>query len=161
MSNGTSFNYEEGVWRELYARTDVHVCRSARVANCVAGASLFSSAAIGIASIVVSRSKAISCADTGVLQTTTTPRVYFKYSATGTNCDTTVEIGTVQGAVTKWFKDNSCNRVCGIQCLRLDHEGSWHGYVAVGTSQNAVKYASCNQNSGGWTACDQGGKNDV
>lgn len=111
MCSSTSFNYEQGVSQDQFAWTEVQVGRSTQVVNCLARASLVSSAAIGIASIVVLRSKARVCADTGVLQITATHRVYFQYSATRTNWDTTVEKGTAQGAVTKWFKNNSGNRV--------------------------------------------------
>ncbi|KAL3473258.1 hypothetical protein BJX99DRAFT_261566 [Aspergillus californicus] len=74
-----------------------------------------------------------------------------KYSATGRNCDTTAELKTIHNAVYNYVNKQMWGSVCGNVCLRLDHGGTWRGYLQMGhyslfntnVKCNGAKYGNC------------------
>lgn len=155
--------YAEDQLPQLSKRTDVRTCLgSSKTANCLALGSLLVSLSIGVANLVYTKSQSKSCTDTGVQEWSQDgDTVYYRYHATGRNCDTTAELSTIAGSIEKWFKKENSGKVCGFQCLSLTHGGTWTGYVSVGTNQDLIKYTSCNQNTGSFSSCESGGKNDL
>lgn len=69
-------------------------------------------------------------------------RVYA--TTTGGNCESTAEVGTIQGALYNWIQTEYENGdLCGSQCVRLSHGGTWTGWLAISTSSSALNSFTC------------------
>ncbi|OJJ94818.1 hypothetical protein ASPACDRAFT_48512 [Aspergillus aculeatus ATCC 16872] len=56
----------------------------------------------------------------------------YEYYATGRNCDTTAQQETIHGALYHYLTTVDNDKVCGTQCLSLDHGGTYEGYLKLG-----------------------------
>lgn len=78
--------------------------------------------------------------------------------ATGRNCDTTAQQGTIQGAIDEYI-DALGDKMCGVSCMVLSHGGgTWRGYVTISLdgSNPSNYYCGASQN---WGNCYVGGVN--
>lgn len=122
---------------------------------CVAIGAVTAQVAIGIASLVKSDSNAHDCTE----HSGSIDGVVWQVHATGKNCDTTAELKTIQGAVTKYLKKQHLD-VCGVHCLKLSHGGTYNGYVILAKAGTHLNNYYCGKyNSFG--NCVSGGKNDT
>ncbi|KAJ5835568.1 hypothetical protein N7447_001594 [Penicillium robsamsonii] len=55
----------------------------------------------------------------------------YVYYATGCNCDTTAQKETIHGALYHYLSSVEKNKVCGTQCLSIDHGGTYEGYMKL------------------------------
>lgn len=78
--------------------------------------------------------------------------IYYVYRAEG-SCSTTDILPTIERVLNNHINNRNG---CPSQCLTLDHKGAWVGYLALGTDQRAVSYATCNS-SGTFAYCNSGG----
>jgi hypothetical protein len=96
------------------------------LANCIALGALGASVAGIIAAVVKSDSNNNDCtAHTGSIDD-----VNWKVYASGRNCDTTAQLSTIDGALTNYLRSQN-DSVCNIKCIKLDHSGTWTGYVTI------------------------------
>ncbi|KAM0721938.1 hypothetical protein Q7P37_002863 [Cladosporium fusiforme] len=115
---------------DLFKRRNVDICTrdSGRAAVCVGIAQLFSTLTIAIATNVKSSSGGECEEHSGALD-----NVHWRVYATGKNghvCGTTAQLKTIEGAIAKYLRDVD-KRVCGVQCIRMTHGGTWTGYVTL------------------------------
>ncbi|KAJ7094094.1 hypothetical protein C8R44DRAFT_749616 [Mycena epipterygia] len=54
----------------------------------------------------------------------------WRYTATGSNCDTTAQLTTIRGAIDAFLKE-SVEGQCRNVCLQMTHGGTWIGYLSV------------------------------
>ncbi|KAJ5793389.1 uncharacterized protein N7503_009367 [Penicillium pulvis] len=56
------------------------------------------------------------------------------------------------GAIEKYLDDTNGNKLCGTECLRMDHGGTWDGWLKIGPIANfesnayyglALTFSSC------------------
>ncbi|OGM47228.1 hypothetical protein ABOM_003983 [Aspergillus bombycis] len=85
---------------------------------------------------------------------------HYEYHATGRHCDTTAEQKTIEGAIYKYLKSVEHGTVCGTQCIKLTHGGTWEGYLKFGRAGDFDRSAYCGPNLE-FSNCGSGGKNDV
>ncbi|KAI0840133.1 hypothetical protein F5Y06DRAFT_294803 [Hypoxylon sp. FL0890] len=85
--------------------------------------------------------------------------VTFTFRAEGRHCDTTAEQKTIQGAIQK-FIDGIHNTLCGVDCIKLTHGGTWTGYVTIAADGIDPSHYYCGK-SDVWSTCGSGGKNDA
>lgn len=65
-------------------------------------------------------------------------------TTTGGDCRSTAELGTVQGALYDLIKTEFPNgKLCGSQCIKLSHGGTWTGWLSISTSQSALNSFTC------------------
>lgn len=122
---------------------------------CVAISAVVAQVSLGIAGLVKSDSNAHDCSE----HSGSIDGVTWKVYATGRNCDTTAQLDTIQGAVTKYLEKQNKN-VCGVHCLKLSHGGTFTGYVTLAPAGTSLDGYYCGQyNSFG--DCVSGGKNDT
>ncbi|KAJ7463183.1 hypothetical protein FB451DRAFT_1180281 [Mycena latifolia] len=110
-----------------------------------------------IGSWIKSRSDAHDC----TVHTGAIDGVQWRYSATGSNCDSTAQLATIRGAIDAFLKENVNGR-CSNICLRMTHGGTWTGYLSVtptGSSAppdcGTANYGSCELHGDG---SDLGGR---
>ena len=122
---------------------------------CASVANVIVQVAQSIASLVKSDSNAHDCkAHEGSIDGVTW-RVY----ATGRHCDTTAQLNTIQGAVTKYLEKQNRN-VCGVHCLKLSHGGTYTGYVTLAPAGNKLDSYYCGPFSS-FGNCITGGDKDT
>ncbi|CZT20862.1 uncharacterized protein RCC_06722 [Ramularia collo-cygni] len=85
--------------------------------------------------------------------------VAYRYTATGTHCDTTAEQATIGGAIEHHIKEIDGGKVCGMECLNLSHGGTWSGYLLIGPRSSFDNSVYCGPTLS-FNHCDSGGKND-
>ncbi|MCJ1271286.1 hypothetical protein MMC22_011186 [Lobaria immixta] len=143
--------------QSLEKRLNVNICSvdAAHTGVCVAVGAVTAQIAFGIAGLMKSDSNANDCtAHTGSVDGVT-----WKVYATGRNCDTTAQLETIQGAVTKYLEEQDKN-VCGVHCLKLSHGGTYVGYLTIAPAgENLDRYYCGEYQSFG--DCVSGGKNDT
>lgn len=65
-------------------------------------------------------------------------------TTTGGDCRSTAELGTVQGALYDFIKTEYANgKLCGSQCIKLSHGGTWMAWLTISTSQSALNSFTC------------------
>ncbi|KAJ7094095.1 hypothetical protein C8R44DRAFT_574860, partial [Mycena epipterygia] len=79
-----------------------------------------------IASFIFSRASANDCS----VHTGTIDGVQWRYTATGSSCDTTAQLTTIRGAIDAFLKETVDNKCINV-CLRMTHGGTWTGYLLV------------------------------
>ncbi|OJJ01308.1 hypothetical protein ASPVEDRAFT_886360 [Aspergillus versicolor CBS 583.65] len=82
------------------------------------------------------------------------------YHSSGRNCDTTAQHATIAGAIKKYLEEVNGNRLCSTECLRMDHGGTWDGWLKIGPTKNFNKDAYCGP-SLTFSNCLSGGNNDI
>ncbi|OJJ64727.1 hypothetical protein ASPSYDRAFT_26707 [Aspergillus sydowii CBS 593.65] len=71
--------------------------------------------------------------------TATLDKFEFEYYATGRNCDTTAEQGTIAGAIYHFIHSVLDDNICNAQCMKLTHGGTWTGWLSLGPSGSLKK----------------------
>lgn len=70
-------------------------------------------------------------------------------TTTGGDCRSTAELATVQGALYNLIQTQFVNdELCGSQCIKLSHGGTWTGWLAISTSQSALSSFQCGSSVG-------------
>ncbi|KAI9372252.1 hypothetical protein BJX61DRAFT_534106 [Aspergillus egyptiacus] len=82
------------------------------------------------------------------------------YHSSGRNCDTTAQHDTIAGAIKKYLDEADGNTLCGTECLRMDHGGTWDGWLKIGPTANFKSDAYCGP-SLSFSSCLSGGNNDI
>lgn len=143
--------------RSLEKRLNVNICTVdvAHAGVCVAVGAVIAQVAFGIAGLVKSDSNAHDCTAHQASIDNVTWRVY----ATGRNCDTTAQLETIQGAVTKYLEKQD-KKVCGVHCLKLSHGGTYVGYLTIAPRGQSLDKYYCGE-AYKFGDCVSGGKNDT
>ncbi|AET39084.1 uncharacterized protein Ecym_3623 [Eremothecium cymbalariae DBVPG len=134
-------------------RTDVHVCRGNNAYKCEGTEVDAEAAAESIAGIAYLNSRNRDCRR-GIYQY---DKFYFSYKATGKNCNTSARFETLKGAIKDYIQFEMTHQVCQFTCIAMNHEGSWNGYVGIGTNLGLVQYTDCGPESGPFRSCTQCG----
>ena len=82
------------------------------------------------------------------------------YYSSGRNCDTTAQHDTISGAIKKYLADTNGNKLCGTECLRMDHGGTWDGWLEIGPTASFKSDAYCGP-SLSFSSCLSGSNNDI
>lgn len=142
----------------LVERTPVRVCERilAATGSCVVVANF----AVAVAKSLASTIKELS--DQGSCNTMrgTYESLSWVYHSSGRNCDTTAQQATIAGAIKKYLDDVNGNKLCGTECLRMDHGGTWDGWLKLGPTANFKSNAYCGP-SLTFSSCLSGGNNDI
>jgi hypothetical protein len=140
----------------LQRRQGIRYCISgtAQAGVCLAVGGLVTQIGTGIGTAVKSKSDKHDCTAQDGQIDDVTYRVY----ATGRNCDTTAQLGTISGAIDKYLRDVNKN-VCGTHCIQLTHGGTWTGYVVLAPSGTDVDSFYCGS-AYTFGSCGTGGVND-
>ena len=86
--------------------------------------------AFGIAMLAKGGSDAKEC--NTVHTGSTNDKVHWEvYAEGGQHCDTSAQLDTIAGAMKKYLSSQHGN-ICGVKCIKLDHGGTWRGYVTLG-----------------------------
>ncbi|KAF7114217.1 hypothetical protein CNMCM5793_007795 [Aspergillus hiratsukae] len=131
------------VWHRMRApdkRTSINVCLN------VCQAILIALAFLGLLDLVTVFSPGFSGIVKGLFDrhscrnmTGTFDHVKWSFYATGQHCNTTAQEDVIQGAVAKYIRNAENGTICGTQCLRLDHGGTWNGWLKYYQSVSAFK----------------------
>ncbi|KAF7114467.1 hypothetical protein CNMCM5793_008771 [Aspergillus hiratsukae] len=140
----------------LAARTPVQVCERILTAvnNCFSIIGYTYTISYAIASTIKAQSDLHSC---GTVRGSINGFRY-TYYGTGRNCDTTALQKTIAGAIYHYLAVVEGNKVCGTQCLRLDHKGTWDGYIKFAKDSAFDENAYCGEGLA-FAACASGGVN--
>ncbi|KAH2272381.1 hypothetical protein KXW96_005411 [Aspergillus fumigatus] len=125
--NDTSLNTRDVA--EIAERTPITVCERTVIAvgGCVGIASYVVTFARSIATTIKDLSNGGNCnAMHGTFE-----GLKWTYYSTGRNCDTTAQHDTIAGAIKKYLNNVEHNDICGTQCLRMDHGGTWDGWLKL------------------------------
>ncbi|GAQ05283.1 hypothetical protein ALT_2604 [Aspergillus lentulus] len=49
----------------------------------------------------------------------------------------------IQEAIAEYIRNAENGRICGTQCLRLDHDGTWNGWLKLGSVSSFNEDAYC------------------
>ncbi|KAL5316790.1 hypothetical protein ACEPPN_015841 [Leptodophora sp. 'Broadleaf-Isolate-01'] len=123
-----------GVESSLTPRTDVKVCERVLAAaiNCV----VFGSGIFTIASAIGGAIRGLADQNSCAKSYGSLDGISWLYYATGSNCDTTAEAGTIAGAIKQHLSTVDGASMCTTDCLDLTHSGTWNGYLLIGPSNN-------------------------
>ncbi|KAF2502903.1 hypothetical protein BU16DRAFT_521551 [Lophium mytilinum] len=80
------------------------------------------------------------------------------YGEGGDNCDSTAQLETIAGAMNKFLSSQN-DSICGVKCIKMDHGGTWRGYVTIGTAGEDLTSYHCGS-SFSFGSCDSGGNGD-
>ncbi|KAL5334387.1 hypothetical protein BJX70DRAFT_18742 [Aspergillus crustosus] len=92
--------------------------------------------------------------------TTSDGKFKYTYYATGHRCDTTARPDTLAGAINHFLDKVSNHEICGTICLRLNHGGTWDGWLKIGETKRFNNEAYCGE-ALHFDRCASGGKNDI
>lgn len=142
----------------LVERTPVRVCERilAATASCV----VITSFAIAMAKSLASTIKELSDQGSCNSMRGTYESMSWVYYSSGRHCDTTAQKATIAGAIKKYLDDTNGNKLCGTECLRMDHGGTWDGWLKIGPTANFKSNAYCGP-SLSFRSCLSGGNNDI
>ncbi|GAA5929932.1 uncharacterized protein JCM15063_004668 [Sporobolomyces koalae] len=140
----------------LEKRVDVKACfKKENAGHCIAILGIGATVALGIPPIVKSYSDNHDCRP----HTGNIDGVYFKFYATGRNCDTTAQTDTIRGALYEFIEGTGQkDQMCGTYCIKLTHKGTYAGYLMIGGDQGEVNNEYCGSKEN-FTVCRSGGKN--
>lgn len=128
---------------------------TAEAGVCIAVTSFLLTLALGIASQVKSDSKANDCTEhTGAID-----GVHWSVYAEGRNCDTTAQLDTIAGAIAVYLRKQNSS-VCGTHCIRMDHGGTWNGYVTLAPAGQNIDNFYCGR-AYTFGQCGSGGNGDI
>ncbi|KAK4504973.1 hypothetical protein PRZ48_002936 [Zasmidium cellare] len=84
----------------------------------------------------------------------------YKFQAYGGDCSTTAQKDTIKGAIENHLKTVDGGKVCGTECLKLDHGGKWNAYLLLGPVKtfDSTKYCGPDLD---FSKCSSGGKADA
>ncbi|KAK1144914.1 hypothetical protein N8T08_004629 [Aspergillus melleus] len=142
---------------ELVGRTPIETCAyiSAAAACFTLSKDLFHFAKT-LAGGIKALSDQHNCAhDSGTIN-----NIRYDYYASGRNCDTTAQINTIAGAIYKYIDKIEHGKICGTQCVRLDHHGTWKGWLRMGHASSYNDKAYCGPGLN-FDSCVSGGNNDI
>ncbi|KAJ5375665.1 hypothetical protein N7517_007671 [Penicillium concentricum] len=142
--------------KTLVVREPIKVCESglSKMAQCATIAQFAYTISAGIAGVVWGQSKKKSCSKVkGTLD-----GWKYEYYATGRNCDTTAQQDTIHGALYHFLASVEKNKICGTQCLSMDHGGTWEGYLKFGKEEWYDANAYCGPRLS-FSPCASGGNN--
>ncbi|KAF7927707.1 uncharacterized protein EAE98_006089 [Botrytis deweyae] len=142
----------------LIPRTNVRICE--RVLTATSQCVGLISQAIIISKAIGSAIKSISDAGSCGKSYGSLDGVSWVYYATGSNCDTTAEAATIQGAIKQHLTTIDGNSLCATECLDLTHSGTWSGFLLIGPTNNFDSTMYCGP-SLSFGSCTSGGKNDI
>jgi hypothetical protein len=143
---------------EIAERTPITVCERTVVAvgACVGIATYVVGFARNIATTIKDLSNGGNCnAMHGTFE-----GLRWTYYSSGRNCDTTAQHDTIAGAIKKYLNNVEHNNICGTQCLRMDHGGTWDGWLKLGPVGSFNENAYCGP-SLSFDSCLSGGNNDI
>ncbi|KAJ5876507.1 uncharacterized protein N7529_002091 [Penicillium soppii] len=86
--------------------------------------------------------------------------ISWSYHSMGAHCDTTAQLDTIAGAIKKYLDKSEHYKVCGTQCLRLEHGGTWNGWLKFGPASGFNKNAYCGPGLS-FSGCISGGNNGL
>ncbi|RHZ70163.1 hypothetical protein CDV55_103113 [Aspergillus turcosus] len=86
--------------------------------------------------------------------------VKWSFYATGQHCNTTAQEDAIQGAIAEYIWNAENGTICGTQCLRLDHGGTWNGWLKLGSVSSFNVDAYCGVGLP-FDKCICGGNNDM
>lgn len=141
---------------DLEKRTKVRTCMkritAGRVGACAGTVSALGTVAILISNQLKSHSDNNDCS----VHYGSADGISWQLSAMGRNCDTTAQAKTIQGSLDEYIESVG-SKVCGVACLRLDHGGTYRGYVTLAAPNYKAEnyYCGANDQFGG---CVKGGK---
>ncbi|KAF7958093.1 hypothetical protein EAE96_003660 [Botrytis aclada] len=142
----------------LTPRTDVRVCE-----RILSGANQ----CLGLINLVIVLSKTLGSAIKSISDAGSCGKSYgsldgvsWVYYATGSNCDTTAEAATIQGAIKQHLATTDGNSLCATECLDLTHSGTWSGFLLIGPTNGFDSSMYCGP-SLSFGSCSSGGKNDI
>ncbi|GFF25097.1 hypothetical protein IFM46972_01282 [Aspergillus udagawae] len=92
--------------------------------------------------------------------TDTFDNVKWSFYATGQHCNTTTQEATFQGAIAEYIRNAANGTICGTQCLRLDHGGTWNGLLKLGSVSSFNENAYCSIGLP-FDKCISGGNDDI
>ncbi|KAF7924746.1 uncharacterized protein EAE97_010697 [Botrytis byssoidea] len=113
----------------LVSRTNVKVCERilAMTAQCLTIVNIVVTLSETVGAAIKSLSDAGSCGKSyGSLD-----NVSWVYYATGSNCDITTEIKTIQGAIKQHLTITDRNSLCSIEYLDLIYSGIWNSFLLI------------------------------
>lgn len=142
----------------LTIREDVTVCERAiaAVAGCVVITNILITWVTTVGSSIKSLSDQGSCGvSSGALD-----GISWVYYSSGSNCDTTAEAATIQGALEQHLKSVDGSSLCYNECLDLTHSGTWNGWLLIGPTATFDSSLYCGPTLS-FTSCTSGGKNDL
>lgn len=84
----------------------------------------------------------------------------WSYHSSGRNCDTTAQQATIAGAIKKYMTNVEHDKICGTHCLRMDHGGTWDGWLKLGPVNSFNDGAYCGPELS-FVRCLSGGNNDI
>ncbi|KAJ5713179.1 uncharacterized protein N7483_010360 [Penicillium malachiteum] len=150
MSLNNTANSTELIESSLSERTDVTVCvHSLKAAsNCA-----------GIGTFLIALVKIISSSVYG-LSKENYKDISYIYYASGSNCDTTAKKDTIAGALKHYFEKIDKIEICDTECLRMDHGGTWDGWLKIGPTASFDKDAYCGPELS-FSSCTSGGEGDI
>ncbi|KAK6821810.1 hypothetical protein PG987_014635 [Apiospora arundinis] len=143
----------------LSKRTPVQYCTAdpARSGVCIAAATFASAVAFGIATLAKGSSDAKECKK---VHTGSFDQVHWQvYAEGGKTCDTTAQLDTIAGAMNKYLSSQHGN-ICGVKCIKMDHGGTWRGYVTLGSTSENLDTFHCGE-SFKFGDCAKGGNKDI
>ncbi|KAE8155251.1 hypothetical protein BDV25DRAFT_134998 [Aspergillus avenaceus] len=142
---------------ELVARTPIKACAYiSATAACFA----ISKDLYHFAKTLGGGIKALSDQHNCAHSTGTIDNIRYDYYASGRNCDTTAQINTIAGAIYKYIDKIEHGNICGTQCVRLDHGGTWKGWLRMGHASSYNDKAYCGPGLN-FDSCISGGNNDI
>jgi hypothetical protein len=84
----------------------------------------------------------------------------FQVHATGSNCDTTAELETIEGGLSTYFKSHG-GAVCDVHCVQQNHGGTYRGYLKIAPKGYDISQVVCDDSVPFNDGCGEGGKNDA
>lgn len=149
-------DYGNATATTVQPRQGIRYCISdtARAGVCVAVSGIIGQIGTGIAGVVKGKSDKHDCSAVDG----TVARANYRVYATGRNCDTTAQLGTIAGAIDKYLRDVD-SEICGTHCIQLTHGGTWTGYVVLAPAGTEVDSFYCGS-AYKFGSCATGGKND-
>jgi hypothetical protein len=149
-------NMTPAATNSLLAREEVKTCiaTSVRVGVCTGIVSYLTTLGFSIANQVKSSSNKHDCS----VHNGHIDNVTWSTYASGRNCDTTAQAGTIAGSIDKYLRAQDSN-VCGVHCLKMTHGGTWTGYVTLAPQGTDLDSFYCGS-SNSFGQCSSGGKND-
>ncbi|KAJ5192809.1 hypothetical protein N7449_008951 [Penicillium cf. viridicatum] len=142
----------------LVERTPIRVCE--RILAATGSYVVVANFAVAMAKSLASTIKELS--DQGSYNTIrgTYESLSWVYHSSGRNCDTTAQQATIAGAIKEDLNDVNGNKLCGTECLRMDHGGTWDRWLKIGPTANFKSNAYCGP-SLTFSSCLSGGNNDI
>lgn len=141
--------------KDFAAPEQDQTANASSIGVCVSIVAVSAQIVLGIAGLLKGDSDANDCTE----HSASIDGVNWKVYASGNNCDTTAQLNTIQGAVTKYLEAQN-NNICGVHCLKLSHGGTYTGYVTIAPAGTSLDSFYCGEYSS-FGNCVSGGKNDT